>query len=74
VVADDGIGGARVAAGSGLRGLSDRLDTVGAALTVDSPRGGPTTIRACASLRRLATSDVWEDAGRAAEPGVAAPT
>jgi hypothetical protein len=63
---------ASVAAGSGLRGLSDRLDTVGRTLTVDSPRGGPTTIRACAPLRRLATSDVREDAGRAAEHGVAA--
>jgi len=60
-VVDDGIGGASVAAGSGLRGLTDRLDTVGGTLPVDSPRGGPTTIRACAPLRRLATSDASED-------------
>jgi signal transduction histidine kinase len=66
-VVDDGIGGASVAAGSGLRGLTDRLDTVGGTLTVDSPRGGPTTIRACAPLRRLATSDALEGVSRAAE-------
>ena len=58
-VVDDGVGGARVAAGSGLRGLTDRLDAIGGTLTVVSPRGGPTTIRACAPLRRLTTSDAW---------------
>jgi hypothetical protein len=73
-VVDDGIGGASVAAGSGLRGLTDRLDMVGGALTVDNPRGGPTTIRACAPLRRLAAPDTREDVSRAAEHGVAAPS
>jgi signal transduction histidine kinase len=73
-IVDDGIGGASVAAGSGLRGLTDRLDTVGGTLTVDSPRGGPTTIRACAPLRRLAISDASEDVSGADQHAAAAPS
>ena len=49
-IADDGIGGASTTAGSGLRGLADRLDALGGTLSIDSPRGGPTTIRAQAPL------------------------
>ncbi len=45
-VADDGIGGADLARGSGLRGLADRIGALGGALVVDSPRGEGTTIRA----------------------------
>jgi len=45
-VADDGIGGASTAAGSGLRGLADRLDALDGTLSVDSPAGAGTTIRA----------------------------
>jgi PAS domain S-box-containing protein len=45
-VADDGIGGASTDAGSGLRGLADRLDALDGTLSVDSPPGGGTTIRA----------------------------
>jgi signal transduction histidine kinase len=45
-VADDGVGGASTTAGSGLRGLADRLDALGGTLSIDSPRGGPTSIRA----------------------------
>ena len=73
-VLDDGIGGASVAAGTGLRGLTDRLDTIGGTLTINSPRGGPTTIRACAPLRRLATPDAWQHASRAEKHAVAAPS
>lgn len=43
-VGDDGRGGARVGAGSGLTGLADRVRTVDGRLTVHSPPGGPTTI------------------------------
>jgi signal transduction histidine kinase len=50
-VADDGVGGARVTAGSGLRGLYDRLDAIGGTLTVDSPTGEGTTICARIPLR-----------------------
>jgi signal transduction histidine kinase len=45
-VADDGVGGGAASGGSGLRGLSDRLEALGGALTVDSPPGGGTIIRA----------------------------
>ena len=37
VVGDDGIGGARIDAGSGLRGLSDRLAALEGELTLDQP-------------------------------------
>ena len=50
-VADDGIGGATPAGGSGLRGLADRLSALGGTLTIDSGRTG-TTVTAripCAS-------------------------
>ena len=43
-VADDGVGGADPAHGTGLRGLVDRVDAVDGRLAVDSPRGGGTRI------------------------------
>ncbi|WP_007514105.1 MULTISPECIES: sensor histidine kinase [Pseudofrankia] len=44
-VSDDGIGGASYAgAGSGLRGLAERVHTLGGSLAVSSPPGGPTMI------------------------------
>ena len=43
-VADDGIGGADPAAGSGLRGLSDRVAALEGTLEVDSPATGGTRI------------------------------
>jgi len=36
-IADDGCGGADAAAGTGLRGLADRIDALGGRLDVDSP-------------------------------------
>jgi signal transduction histidine kinase len=51
-VMDDGAGGADPAKGSGLRGLEDRVAAVDGRLTVTSPPGGPTVVRAelpCAS-------------------------
>jgi signal transduction histidine kinase len=44
-VADDGVGGADPAAGSGLVGLIDRIDALGGRITVVSPPGEGTTIR-----------------------------
>src|SRR4051794_31514512 len=44
-VDDDGAGGAD-ARGDGLRGLADRVDAVGGALTLNSPRGQGTQLRA----------------------------
>ncbi|GAA4867375.1 histidine kinase [Actinomycetospora straminea] len=51
-VRDDGVGGVVLGAGTGLRGLADRVDAAGGALHVESPPGGGTRIRAvlpCAS-------------------------
>ncbi len=45
-VADDGIGGADAAAGSGLRGLADRVEALDGRLEVESPPKGGTRIRA----------------------------
>ncbi|WP_046494602.1 sensor histidine kinase, partial [Streptomyces odonnellii] len=45
-VTDDGRGGADTSAGSGLAGLTERLDAVDGILVVDSPPGGPTTVTA----------------------------
>jgi signal transduction histidine kinase len=44
-VTDDGVGGADVAAGSGLAGLVTRLEALDGTLSVTSPRGGPTVVR-----------------------------
>jgi PAS domain S-box-containing protein len=45
-VSDDGVGGAEDARGSGLRGLSDRVESLGGTLTVESPPAGGTLVRA----------------------------
>ena len=45
-VADDGVGGAGAGRGSGLRGLADRVEALGGTLTVSSPPGQGTTLRA----------------------------
>jgi signal transduction histidine kinase len=45
-VADDGVGGADPAKGSGLRGLSDRIEALGGTLAVESPPGRGTRLRA----------------------------
>jgi signal transduction histidine kinase len=43
-ITDDGSGGADITAGSGLRGLTDRVEALGGRLTVESPHGGPTRL------------------------------
>jgi signal transduction histidine kinase len=45
-VADDGVGGAGNGRGSGLRGLADRVEALDGRLTVSSPAGRGTTLRA----------------------------
>ena len=45
-VEDDGVGGADVARGSGLRGLQDRVHALGGRLIVESKPGSGTSVRA----------------------------
>jgi signal transduction histidine kinase len=45
-VADDGVGGARMEAGSGLEGLRDRVEAHGGTFRLDSRRGRGTRVRA----------------------------
>ena len=45
-VADDGVGGAELAGGSGLRGLADRVEALGGHLRVESAPGTGTRLRA----------------------------
>jgi signal transduction histidine kinase len=45
-VADDGVGGADAGAGSGLRGLADRVAALDGTLALDSPAGHGTRLRA----------------------------
>jgi signal transduction histidine kinase len=44
VVADDGVGGACPLAGSGLKGVADRVEALGGQLVVDSPAGAGTRL------------------------------
>jgi signal transduction histidine kinase len=46
VVSDDGVGGADVEGGTGLRGLQDRLAALDGSLAIHSPPGLGTTLRA----------------------------
>jgi signal transduction histidine kinase len=51
-IADDGVGGAQAARGSGLRGLQDRVEALSGRLLVTSPVGAGTVVNAelpCAS-------------------------
>jgi signal transduction histidine kinase len=49
-VSDDGVGGADEGRGRGLRGLRDRLDALDGVLSVESPPGRGTTVRAVIPL------------------------
>jgi signal transduction histidine kinase len=62
-VRDDGVGGADPSAGSGLRGLADRVSALGGRLELESPAGVGTTVRA-----RIALSASREDAHRPQAP------
>jgi signal transduction histidine kinase len=54
LVADDGVGGADLNAGSGLRGLQDRLAVVDGVLVIDSPPGAGTRLEARIPLAAVA--------------------
>ena len=45
-IADNGVGGASLGAGSGLTGLADRVGALGGRLSLDSPAGGGTRLTA----------------------------
>jgi signal transduction histidine kinase len=47
---DNGVGGADPSAGSGLRGLADRVSALGGRLEIESPAGEGTTVRARIAL------------------------
>jgi signal transduction histidine kinase len=49
-VTDDGVGGATPDAGSGLRGLADRVGALDGSLEVVSPQGEGTRLRAVIPL------------------------
>jgi signal transduction histidine kinase len=49
-IADDGVGGADATAGTGLRGLADRLEVLGGRLALDSPPGAGTRVSAAIPL------------------------
>jgi signal transduction histidine kinase len=59
-VEDDGIGGADPTAGSGIRGLLDRIDALDGSLELRSEPGGGTRIRARIPL---SSADVAVHAG-----------
>ena len=49
---DDGVGGANVAGGSGLRGLADRVEALGGTLAVGIRPGGGSSVTATVPRRR----------------------
>jgi PAS domain S-box-containing protein len=55
-VEDDGIGGAELTAGTGLRGLSDRVEALDGELQIESPKGGPTILRATIPAHQVRAS------------------
>jgi len=72
-VTDDGRGGADPAAGSGLRGLAERLDALGGTLEVTSPAGEGTRLRAVLPLGPWRTArDPFLEFGHADDDGLGA--
>jgi signal transduction histidine kinase len=70
-VTDDGVGGADLRRGSGLRGLGDRVEALDGRLRVSTPPGGGTRVRAeipCVVAPRPATDDQKPVPGPAGPP------
>ena len=61
-VVDNGVGGADDRLGSGLRGLSDRIEALDGRLVVDSPAGAGTRVLGTMPLARV-RQPVPSDAG-----------
>ena len=66
---DNGAGGARVVPGGGLAGLAGRVEALDGSLTVESPPGGPTTIRAEFPVRAVLADVAAASAMQAPEGG-----
>jgi signal transduction histidine kinase len=82
-VRNDGVGGATPSAGSGLRGLADRVSALGGRLEIESPAGEGTTVRARLALGSRETGERQDRRGgvtstaqvlRRPSPRVTAPT
>jgi signal transduction histidine kinase len=71
-VADDGHGGADEEAGTGLRGLRERAETLGGELAVESPPGGPTVLRMTLPVTKASTPDALLSKDRRASDAPAA--
>lgn len=50
-IVDDGVGGATVSAGSGLQGLTDRIEALGGSLAIESRSGRGTSVSAVIPVR-----------------------
>lgn len=61
-IADDGVGGASVGAGSGLLGLRDRVAAIDGHLSVESPVGAGTTVTAEIPLEVVSPAPVLQSA------------
>jgi signal transduction histidine kinase len=76
-VRDDGVGGADPSAGSGLRGLADRVSALGGMLEIESPPGEGTAVTARLALgspetgRRVMRPGPGTNARRDGSPGPA---
>ena len=55
-VRDNGRGGAELTLGTGLLGLKDRVEALGGAITVESPRGKGTTLRVTLPITGMPSS------------------
>ena len=67
-VRDDGRGGAELTLGTGLLGLKDRVEALGGAITVESPRGKGTTLRVRLPITGVRPSYLQPDARPAGRP------
>jgi hypothetical protein len=61
-IADDGMGGAAIDGGSGLRGLRDRIEALGGSMSVESRPGKGTTLvaRVPTGRQRLSTAGAFD--------------
>ena len=64
-IADDGVGGAQPERGSGLRGLSDRVEALGGHLTVASAIDRGTTVTARIPMIKTASAATSQVTGQA---------